>query len=555
MKKTWMQKVLAALSKPTSGKDKDLRYAFCAKSFFPEVLPPIFSSRLYADLMFLKEPNGKFIADFSGKKPKVYLSELDTYIFRRPANQRRNFGVVHPVSFHALVNEVSKNWATLHALSQSECSASAPQVEPILNSDSAIQPKVSRIIERDKKLDIRSRAKYLIKTDITRFYPSIYTHSISWAIDGKSNAKANKQDYTLLGNKIDILCRNTQGSQTLGVSIGQDVFRVCAEVILSDIDKKVNLTNKNCYRYSDDYEIACATYDEAENIIAKLERSLHDYGLALNHSKTKIITLPHRIEDNWISKFGGLEASRYDSEAPAAQLSKIVRLFDVAFDISNDYPTSPALSYAIALLPGFKTADSDFVATENASTIEKYLAHAIVIEPGCLSRALRYKAMLSKVKGNEIMPDGFRESLEQVLKSGIRLGIDSDIAWAIFGHILFGYKISDTIGVEEVISSSRSIVHALMIGAYVKNIWKFDIESMKNYVSNKGTNSSEWLTIYELARYGICEKSKQKINGSAEMKYLLDNDVSFIDMKADHVADILKKPLAESVSYDEAKGY
>src|SRR3546814_17938447 len=30
-----------------------------------------------------------------------------------------------------------------------------------------------------------------VKTDITRFYPSIYTHSIAWAILGKAHVKAS----------------------------------------------------------------------------------------------------------------------------------------------------------------------------------------------------------------------------------------------------------------------------------------------------------------------------------------------------------------------------
>ncbi|HEY3644882.1 MAG TPA: hypothetical protein VGM16_06025, partial [Gammaproteobacteria bacterium] len=179
-----------------SGKEHDLKYALCKSSFFPEVLPPIFSSESFADLMYNEAP-GKFVVDFSLRHPKFYQSQLETYIFRRPANQRRTFGLVHPVTFHALTHEIVQNWSELYPKTQSSCSASSPSIAPLLHSDSAIQPKFPSVIERDRRLDIRTRAKYIVKADITRFYPSIYTHSIAWAISGKDVVKAGKKDSSI----------------------------------------------------------------------------------------------------------------------------------------------------------------------------------------------------------------------------------------------------------------------------------------------------------------------------------------------------------------------
>lgn len=42
----------------------------------------------------------------------------------------------------------------------------------------------------------------VVTTDIADCYPSIYTHSIAWALHGMQFAKCHKQD-NLLGNNID----------------------------------------------------------------------------------------------------------------------------------------------------------------------------------------------------------------------------------------------------------------------------------------------------------------------------------------------------------------
>ncbi len=57
--------------------------------------------------------------------------------------------------------------------------------------------------EKDLVLDSR-KYKYIVKTDITNFYSSIYTHSIGWALHGREKAFKDKE-YALLGNKIDRL--------------------------------------------------------------------------------------------------------------------------------------------------------------------------------------------------------------------------------------------------------------------------------------------------------------------------------------------------------------
>jgi hypothetical protein len=81
-------------------------------------------------------------------------------------------------------------------------------------------------------------SRYLLKTDIARFYPSIYTHSIPWALHGKDAARKDKE-YKLLGNRLDLWMRETQDKQTGGIPIGPDTSFVVGEVIASAIDLRL----------------------------------------------------------------------------------------------------------------------------------------------------------------------------------------------------------------------------------------------------------------------------------------------------------------------------
>ncbi|PPT05048.1 hypothetical protein CKA32_001938 [Geitlerinema sp. FC II] len=111
--------------------------------------------------------------------------------------------------------------------------------------------------------------KFLIKTDIKNFYPSIYTHSIPWSLHGKSfirdkvNGKDNRNNYDLLGNCLDKLFQSANDGCTNGIPIGPVVSDLVAEIVLSGVDRKLsqllkddkNDRNVTIVRFKDDYRI------------------------------------------------------------------------------------------------------------------------------------------------------------------------------------------------------------------------------------------------------------------------------------------------------------
>src|SRR3546814_5011434 len=67
-----------------------------------------------------------------------------------------------------------------------------------------------------------------------RFYPSIYTHSIAWAILGKAHVKASHHTTAFKGhfaNHLDKAVGAGQEGQTIGIPIGPDTSRIIAELV------------------------------------------------------------------------------------------------------------------------------------------------------------------------------------------------------------------------------------------------------------------------------------------------------------------------------------
>lgn len=135
----------------------------------------------------------------------------------------------------------------------------------------------------------------VVTTDIADCYPSIYTHSLSWALHGFAIAKNKKRDKQLLGNIIDKKIQNMQHGQTNGIPQGSIVMDLLAELILAYADHILCdqlMSNKELksdfkiLRYRDDYKIFVHSKFDGELIIKELSGVLLKLNLKLNSSKT-----------------------------------------------------------------------------------------------------------------------------------------------------------------------------------------------------------------------------------------------------------------------------
>ncbi|WP_244900281.1 RNA-directed DNA polymerase [Dolosicoccus paucivorans] len=143
--------------------------------------------------------------------------------------------------------------------------------------------------------------KYAMFTDIANCYPSIYTHSIAWAIHGKQKIKGDKSyGVEWLGGKIDQKIAGMQYNQTNGIPQGSVLMDFIAEIVLGYADLKLSENLKKLeekdiigdykiLRYRDDYRIFANDIDQLEIITRRLADTLFELNLQLNTKKTKLV--------------------------------------------------------------------------------------------------------------------------------------------------------------------------------------------------------------------------------------------------------------------------
>lgn len=131
------------------------------------------------------------------------------------------------------------------------------------------------------------------KTDFTNFYPTFYTHVISWLICNKKKAKRKDSwEKINFGNLMDKAVEREQDGETHGVPTGNLLTRIVIETIMSKFDLELeDELRKRChkvsfYRYVDDFYFA---YNDPRDIIEIkqiMDSLTSKYDFTLNGSKT-----------------------------------------------------------------------------------------------------------------------------------------------------------------------------------------------------------------------------------------------------------------------------
>jgi len=154
--------------------------------------------------------------------------------------------------------------------------------------------------------------KYILKSDIKNFYPSIYTHSIAWAIHTKETIrkKGNRNKFNdYVGLVLDKLFQYSNDGCTNGIAIGPAISDLIAEVILSAIDTECSkvITAKGIdfigVRFKDDYRFLCHSKEDAKLIIKTLQKQMALFNLTLNESKSQAIELPEGLFREWTAEY------------------------------------------------------------------------------------------------------------------------------------------------------------------------------------------------------------------------------------------------------------
>ena len=249
---------------------------------------------------------GKRLSDLRTSNPRDF-DDINYYILTNKDGKYswRPFQIIHPAIYVSLVHKITEeeNWKVIKR-----------RFEEFQQNDKIECHSLPMVSESEKKTDKESQIftwwqmieqksiiqsldyKYLLQTDITDCYGSIYTHSIPWSIHTKVEAKKkkNRNNNSLIGVIIDNHLQDMSYGQTNGIPQGSVLMDFIAEIVLGYVDlllsEKLDELKINDYkilRYRDDYRVFTNNPYEAEQITKILSEILSGIGLKLNASKTE----------------------------------------------------------------------------------------------------------------------------------------------------------------------------------------------------------------------------------------------------------------------------
>jgi hypothetical protein len=371
-----------------------------SKGYFPKELPPVFTTedfgRLSQDVLDRWVADGVFKIDVKslGKTPckkkrqNAYtysLESAEAEVLSKPKRgyERRNLHITHPIPQALLVKEISENWKAV----QKWLSKQAFSLDEIKVSDDYERgiKEINFGAHREKSFYLEATADWLVKTDITRFYPSIYTHSIPWAAYGKERVKSRLGYYKgSFADRIDMLVRACNRNQTVGIPIGPETSRIIAEIISSRIDADfqrhgLDLAAHSVDRLQDDWSVGARTLEQAEDVITCISSVYRSYGLEINGSKTSVDHIIGSRRKTWISEIGAFLSHRSGS-LRGARLREFIVL---SLRLQSDFQSEPVVSYALSVIERAGLINPDI------REIESFLLKAAVIAPSSMDKICR----------------------------------------------------------------------------------------------------------------------------------------------------------------------
>ena len=289
--------------------------------YFPEsyILPPCFC--------VAKHPSyGKYFSPRRGGKLKPTPSQVCDVHFPKTELTDRTFAILHPELHSDIATEIATHWeAILDVLFDPQkrvytysfpipLSSATPGQVGSLRAGRLIYEWIE-MVENDLAEEAYAY-KYLVLTDVKNFYPSVYTHSIAWAMHTRSviRAPGNRHKESFLGNRLDKLFQYANDECTNGLPIGPAVSDLIAELILCAVDSRLSACLQKmgvlAVRFKDDYRFLCKTREDCATVTKHLQKGLKEFNLLLNEDKTQIASLPEGIFREWVSRYHIIRPSK-----------------------------------------------------------------------------------------------------------------------------------------------------------------------------------------------------------------------------------------------------
>ena len=482
--------------------------------YFAEQFPDCFTSEtlsLHIDelLPFIN------LSKKCSEKGSSYTTSPTTLSTYKNDISRRVLSVPNPLAFLRTVKYIKDNWERVKGYSKSANSLSpitfitsydASIDEELINCESIredYRAKSDFIQGLHECIRVSLGYKYRLCLDISNCYNSIYTHSITWAICGKNDAKQYfrtnepaelKEDYEI-GNCLDALIRYQKNNETNGIIVGPFTSRIASEVILARIDKDLRDKGYIFKRYVDDFKFYFRTEAEAISSLPIIESVLNEYNLSLNTSKTEIKKYPY-------------ESNSYINKAFKAAFTSdgIVGVLDTA---SSLFVSGEKGAYKYAL----KFIQNENIPQADKSIIIPTLINIMLIDP-------RYGKYITKyIKRNLSIIDS--KDLETIFNNELSTSLNNQLQQESLLFIQLLNDLNIRITGDNILKAINSkndfvIIIALDIWKNRKSTVDRDkttaekinkaIASLVESLSGEKLSGSRWLLLYEMISHNLAEK-------------------------------------------------
>lgn len=494
--------------------------ALLVKGFLPRELPPIFSSTSLAVLS--RNPNGN---PQSLTSKKADWTQPVHHNLSRVGGLRRRLSIPNPANYFRLSKAFAQNEEALsREWSRSPFSFTRPQQE-----QNNIRALATGSNDRGSaRAQNRVGARYILRADISQFYPSIYTHAIPWALHTKPVAKQRHTDMTLFGNVLDRELQACQYGQTKGIAIGPDTSLGIAELLLGSIDEYIK---NNCnvvggVRFIDDIELSFSSLSDAESALIALEAKLYEYELQLNGNKTSIIELPDEIESIYVSKLRTILPS-----SAASNTWEWIDYFNRAFELAKRHPSEGVLRYSIAALQSTLIPRDDWVLIQNL------LWQCVALDPGCLRLVIDIILINKDRSGLVCDIEIASRAINALVLVSAPVGHGSEVVWSIWAAMILKIKLQDQ--TQDLIATmDDGCVAAASFLAKNQGVFRQDFTSVlwESWLIDECFIQEHWLFAYECYRRGWIPESvtRSNISGNNTARYFCENGITFL---AENAAD------------------
>ncbi len=498
------------------------------KGYFANELPPPFQTKMFADKLTGIIADWKIITTAIEKAPKTdkevfkkkfWESKWVVHSIPKVGFSRRYLGIPNPFHQSILAKSIADRWTEIETIFNKSKMTNSKPIQDTTGHRALKSINTFGEFKKERLINSFDRI-FEVKTDVSRYYGTIYTHIIPWIIHTKTVAKSRRKDTTLLGNLLDKNLREGNSGQTLGIPIGPDTSLVIAEIIGCTLDEMVQKKFKTSikgFRYIDDYYIYCKNQADAEKVFKFIQSIFTEYQLDINEEKTKISKSPFPFETDWSIELGTFRFRKQ----PQSQQTDLARFESLAFRNAKNNPKDSVLNFAISILKNIPLFEESWKLYQ--SLILKIALTEPVTFPVVAQILVSHRAKVEKLKVKSVV--------ENVIKEHTPKGHHFEVAWALWLCKEFEIKLTNI--VASLVLNSNDIV-SILIALDLRKNGLINLTVSTSHIEVDLTTDSlmeeKWLLTYEAITQGWVSTPKIKtINDNEYFDLLYKHNVQFYD--------------------------